>query len=181
MYWRKGRGQGYCMNWHIVTTLCQWSGILCILLDLCGLHVIIAIVLKISFNIYFRYIYHETDLRIGGVITIDPNQRPLCLFPEQFTDAQTCAQLVICSRAIIQKFANPQTPKNLAILPVAIWITAIICNNNLFTWVTDFTLRECSKKTRHLCFRNVFSCLIQPKKTKRNKLSLTEHIALKLN
>ena len=111
------------MNWHIVTTLCQWSGILWILLDPCGLHVIIAIVLKISFNIHLRYIYHETDLHIAGVITIGG---PFVCFLSNSQMHTTGAQLVICSRAIIQKFANPQIPRNLAKLPVAIWITAMI-------------------------------------------------------
>ena len=44
---------------------------------------------------------------------------------------------------------------NCRIYIVCIWIK---CNNNLFTWVTYSTLQECSKKTRHGCFRNVFSC-----------------------
>ena len=37
-------GGGYCMNWHIVTTPCHWSGILCILWDPCCFDVIIDIV-----------------------------------------------------------------------------------------------------------------------------------------
>ena len=37
-------GGGYCMNWHIVTTPCHWSGILCILWDPCCFDVITDIV-----------------------------------------------------------------------------------------------------------------------------------------
>ena len=48
MNWRsigvEGRRVGYCMNWHIVTPPCHWSGILCILLDPCCFDVIIDIV-----------------------------------------------------------------------------------------------------------------------------------------
>ena len=41
-----------------------------------------------NFIQYIFQMYHKTDQHIGGVMTIDPNQRHLCLFPEQLTDAQ---------------------------------------------------------------------------------------------
>ena len=59
--------------------------------------------------------YDETDLHIGGVMTIGG------LFVCFLSNSQmhrTGAQLVTCARAIIQKFASPQIPRNLAKLPV---------------------------------------------------------------
>ena len=73
-------------------------------------------------------------------------RRPLFCFLSNSQEHRTGAQLVTCSRAIIQKFANPQILRNLAKLPVCHFNN---CNDNLFTWVTYSTLQECSKKTRH--------------------------------
>ena len=99
------------------------------------------------FQIYLIYICTMRQIYISVVSWLSEASLSVYWAIQRCTCTdRTCAQLVICARAIIQKFASPQVPRNLAKLPVChLNKYAIICNNNLFTWVTHSTSQERSK------------------------------------
>ena len=128
-----GGRRGYCMNWHIVTTPCQWSGILCILLDPCCFYVIIVILL----NFFHPYI-HYVLLPIGSSI---PHQlMPFCGWLSLVRLKSAPAP---CSRESMHQAAGSNSSSRENINLLLLW-GRLASTDGLLTWGGDTILTMAS-------------------------------------